>query len=429
MNLDNYISLLNSNTKEERLNALKAIKKLIDKGEISRSLCEGIANNHIHTNYSFSPYSPTSAVFMAWREGLETCGIIDHDGVGGCREFIEASEIIGIPATCGLECRVRTDGTKLYGRMINNTDQKSIAYVVMHAIPLSVLDKVDEVFKPLREKRGERNIKMCARLNDYLDAFDISVSYENDVLPLSKFEDGGAVTERHICMALVNKLKEKLKDSKKIISFLVENLNVPISKTEEKRILEENPLYYDYDILCIIKKNLVEKFYIDAYEECMHIKDFITLTKNFGCVSAYAYLGDVIDTSEGDKKSQRFEDSYIETLMKELKKLDFDAITYMPSRNTRYQLSKVMSLCKEYEFFEINGEDINSPRQKFSSTFDDEMFDHLKDMNNALIGHEIAVTENVENSMFSEKIKTKFPNIEDRIEYYKSLAREKNNGN
>lgn len=425
MNLDNYISLLNSDSKEERLSALKEIKKLIDKGEFTRTVCEGIANNHIHTTYSFSPYSPTCAVFMAWQEGLETCGIIDHDGIGGCDEFIKASEIIGIPATCGLECRVRTDGTKLYGRMINNTDQKSIAYVVMHAIPLSVLLQVDEVFKPLRDKRNERNVKMCARLNDYLDPYEISISYENDVLPLSKFNDGGTVTERHICMALVNKLKEKLKDSKKIISFLVENLNVPISKTEEKRILEENPLYYDYDILCIIKKNLVEKFYIDAYEECMHIKDFIALTKKIGCVSAYAYLGDVIDTSEGDKKPQRFEDSYIDVLMKELKKLDFDAITYMPSRNTRYQLSKVMALCKEYEFFEINGEDINSPRQRFSSAFDDEMFDHLKDMNYALIGHEIAVTEKIENSMFSEKIKKEFPKIEDRINYYKRLAREK----
>ena len=425
MNLDNYISSLNGKTKEERLTALKGIKELIDKGVITRCQCEGVANNHIHTSYSFSPYSPTAAVFMAWYEGLETCGIIDHDGVGGCREFIEASKIIGIPATCGLECRVRTDGTKLYGRMINNADQRSIAYVVMHAIPLSALDEIERLFTPLREKRNERNVKMCARLNDYLDQFGISVCYENDVLPLSQNSDGGTVTERHICMALVNKLKEKFIDSKKIIAFLVEKLNVPISKTEEKRILEEDPRYYDYDILSVVKKNLVERFYIDAYEECLHIKDFICLTKRLGCISAYAYLGDVIDTSEGDKKSQRYEDSYIELLMAELKKLDFDAITYMPSRNTRYQLSKVMELCTQYCFLEINGEDINSPRQKFSSTFDDEMFDHLKDMAHVLIGHEIAVTESFDGSMFSEKTKNSLPTINDKINYYKSLAREK----
>lgn len=422
MILDNYIFALNSKSKEERIEALRKIKELIDKGEITCSSSEGIANNHIHTTYSFSPYSPTAAVFMAWYEGLDTCGIIDHDGVGGCREFIEASEIIGMPVTCGLECRVRTDGTKLYGRMINNADQRSIAYVVMHAIPSNALDRVDNIFKPYREKRNERNIKMCSRLNDYLDAYDISVDYEKDVLPLSEYGNGGVVTERHICMALVSKLKERFVDSKKIIAFLVEELNVPISKTEEKRILEGNPRYYDYDILSVVKKNLVEKFYIDAYEECMHIKDFINITKKLGCISAYAYLGDVIDTSEGDKKTQRFEDAYIDVLMKELKNLGFDAITYMPSRNTRYQLSKVMNLCQEYGFFEINGEDINSPRQKFSSVLDDEMFDHLKDITYTLIGHEIAVIENIENSMSSDTIKNSFPQIKDRIGYYKGLA-------
>ena len=221
MVIEKYIKSLNASTKKERLDALRAVKALIDKGELVRNDCEGIANNHIHTTYSFSPYSPTAAAYMAWAAGLETCGIIDHDGIGGCREFIEASDILGIPATCGLECRVRTDGTKLYGRMINNTDQRSIAYVVMHAIPLNVLDKIDEIFKPLREKRNERNIKMCARLNDYLDAFDIYIDYNSDVIPLSQFDDGGTVTERHICMALVNKLKEKLVSSKKIIAFLM----------------------------------------------------------------------------------------------------------------------------------------------------------------------------------------------------------------
>ena len=163
MEVEKYIKALNASTKKERLDALCAVKALIDKGEIEHSICEGIANNHIHTTYSFSPYSPTAAAYMAWAAGLETCGIIDHDGVGGCREFIEAGKIIGIPATCGLECRVRTDGTKLYGRMINNTDQRSIAYVVMHAIPLDALEEIDIIFKPLREKRNERNIKMKMR--------------------------------------------------------------------------------------------------------------------------------------------------------------------------------------------------------------------------------------------------------------------------
>lgn len=424
MILDNYFQELNSNSKEKRLNALREIKKLIDSGKIKRNPCHGSANNHIHTTYSFSPYSPTCAVFEAWRAGLDTCGIIDHDGIGGCREFYEAGKIINMPVTCGLECRVKTDNTRLFGRMINNTDQKSIAYVVMHAIPLNALDKVDEVFKPLREKRNERNVRMCEKFNEFLSQFDISISYQEDVLPLSNFDCGGVVTERHICLALVKKLISILKDSKEIISFLVDKLVIPVTKVEERRILEENPNYYEYDILCVLKKNIVDRFYIDADEECIHIKDFVRLTKKIGCISAYAYLGDVIDTSDGDKKNQRFEDSYLGILMQELKSLEFDAITYMPSRNTRYQLEKVMGYCKKYSFFEINGEDINSPRQSFLNCLDnDSMFDHLKEQTYALIGHEIAVTNSLEMAIFSPTFKKKYPSITDRINYYKEIAK------
>ena len=32
-------------------------------------------NNHIHTIYSFSPYSPTAAVWFARQAGLCTCGL------------------------------------------------------------------------------------------------------------------------------------------------------------------------------------------------------------------------------------------------------------------------------------------------------------------------------------------------------------------
>lgn len=424
MKIDSFIQELNCDSKEKRLSALKKIKALIDEGKVKRKICPGYANNHIHTTYSFSPYSPSAAVFEAWRAGLETCGIIDHDGVGGCLEFYEAGKIIGMPVTCGLECRVKTDNTRLFGRMINNTDQKSIAYVVIHAIPLDKLEEIDSVFQPLRQKRNERNIRMCEKFNEFLSQFDISIDYENDVLPLSQYNYGGAVTERHICLALVKKLISNLGDSKKIVSFLVDKLVIPVTKVEERRILEENPNCYEYDILCVLKKNIVDRFYVDADEECMHIKDFIKLTKKTGCISAYAYLGDVIDTVDGDKKTQRFEDSYLGILMQELKSLEFDAITYMPSRNTRYQLEKVMEYCKRHSFFEINGEDINSPRQSFLNCFDDDpMFDHLKDLTYVLIGHELAVKRDSQNALYSPTMKKKYPNILDRINFYKEMAK------
>ena len=99
---------LNHSDVNVRLEALSEIIKDMPKSEPS-----GNVNNHIHTFYSFSPYSPTKAVYMAKKAGLDTAGIMDHDSVSGCREFIKAGEIAGLPTTVGCECRVSMKGTAL----------------------------------------------------------------------------------------------------------------------------------------------------------------------------------------------------------------------------------------------------------------------------------------------------------------------------
>ena len=81
-------------TADERLAALAELKKAIDAGEIPTPERGIFVNNHIHTSYSFSPYTPTSAVFYAWKAGLRTAGIMDHDSVGGTREFIKAGFLL-----------------------------------------------------------------------------------------------------------------------------------------------------------------------------------------------------------------------------------------------------------------------------------------------------------------------------------------------
>ena len=73
----------------------------------------------------------------------------------------------------------------------------------------------------------------------------------------------------------------------------------------------------------------------------------------------------------------------------------FDAVTFMPTRNTAEQLDRVMSLCKERHFFQISGEDINSPRQKFvCPAYDDPKFSHLVEAAYTLIKYEnLAATD------------------------------------
>ena len=60
----------------ERLAALRGLKAKIDTGKIEAPPRGIYVNNHIHTCYSFSPYTPASAVWYAWMAGLQTAGIM-----------------------------------------------------------------------------------------------------------------------------------------------------------------------------------------------------------------------------------------------------------------------------------------------------------------------------------------------------------------
>lgn len=67
------------------LEQLRDIKARTDKAELPAPPDTYYVNNHIHTTYSFSPYNPTEAVYMAWKNGLKTAGIMDHDSAKRCK--------------------------------------------------------------------------------------------------------------------------------------------------------------------------------------------------------------------------------------------------------------------------------------------------------------------------------------------------------
>ena len=378
------------------INELREIYEKTLRGELAKPEDTIYVNNHIHTTYSFSPYNPTDALYMAWQNGLKTAGIMDHDSAAGCREFLAAAEVIGMPVTCGVECRVDMSMTALNGKRINNPDQKSIAYVAMHGIPHQNIEKVDAFFAPYREKRNVRNRKMCENITELVKPYGLSLDFDTDVLPLSNYAQGGSVTERHILYALAKKITAIYKTPAEVVNFLVNEMKLALSQKVIDQIAngDKTPEYYEYDILGALKSNMVEKFYIDATEECPKVADFVKMVHENGGIAAYAYLGDVGNSVTGDKKAQKFEDDYLDELVAVIKEYGFDAITYMPTRNTPEQLDRLTKLCEEHGFFQISGEDINSPRQSFRcKALDNPAFGHLIDATYTLIGYETMASQ------------------------------------
>lgn len=422
-NVQDLLSQLNNPEMIDRLDALKQLTEKLDEGVFSRPAFGCDVNNHIHTTYSFSPYSPSKAVWMAYMAGLSTAGIMDHDSISGAIEFTAAGKIIGLPTTIGAECRASFAATPLDGRRINNPDQNSVAYIAFHGVPHSQIKALEHFFKPIGKARTHRNRKMTRRLNELLAPAGLVIDYDLDVLPLSLASKGGSITERHLLYAVAQKLIIRFGSDRKLVDFLSGPLNISVSEKIAGMLTDpENP-YQAYDLLGLLKSDLVEKFYIPATDECPPIAEAAAFARMHGIVLAYPYLGDITSSVTGDKKSQTFEDSYLDELFDIIKANGFNAVTYMPSRNTREQLIRLRELCGKHGFFQISGEDINQPRQVFvCEAMRDPMFANLYDAAWALIGHERLASEQLQKGMFSSQVIDSMPSLADRIDYYRDAA-------
>ena len=379
------LKLLNAPTPEERLaNLAIVLGSEKEKPEVKPQF----ANNHIHTIYSFSPYSPTAAVYCARDEGLETAGIMDHDSIAGAVEFRKAGKLAGIGTTCGMECRANLDGTRMAGRKLNNPDQAGIAYMAIHSVPDSGFSRLQEVFGPLREKRNERNRKMVANINQLMEPKGITLDFDKDVLPISQYANGGSVTERHLLCALSEKIIAKA-GKEQCADFVEKQLKIALSEKQRGQLSDpENP-HFVYDLLGVMKAELVEKIYIPATEECISFKDLVKLADEVGAILCYPYLGDITDSVTGDKKAAKFEDEFLDELFEMLKEEGVHGVTYMPARNTKEQMTRLQKLCREYHMTEISGEDVNSSRQSMiCKQLEDPQFKHLVDATWKLIERE-----------------------------------------
>ena len=423
MDEQTWLDQLNAPERSLRLEALRRLRHLRDENGPAAARNSRDVNNHIHTQYSFSPYSPAKAVWMAAQAGLATAGIMDHDSIGGAREFIEAGRIMDLPTTIGAECRASFAATPLKGRRINNPDQPTVAYVALHGIPHSRIDAVTRFFEPVRTARGKRNRAMTTRLNALMAPAGIILDYNRDILPLSFAADGGEVTERHLLFAAAGQLISRFGMGPGLVDFLMGTLRVPVSEKARQQLTDSTNPQLAYDLLGVLKSDLVEKFYLDAGEECPPIGELAAFARRNGIILAYAYLGDVTSSVTGDKKAQAFEDNYLEELFAVLHETGFNAVTYMPSRNTREQLVHLRELCTRHGFFQISGEDINQPRQAFiCEAMRDPLFANLYDAAWALIGHELLASQNLDDGMFSAATVRAQPDLETRIVCFRDAA-------
>ncbi len=401
------LALLNAPDFSDRQRGLELRGELIADGAVVRSVePQGEVNNHVHTTYSFSPYYPAMATYIAWDMGLETVGCIDHDSLAGGLEMAEAGEYLGMATTLGFEVRVDFSGADgisgnsshapsldppLSKRKINNPDSKGIVYMVIHGVPRSQVAKVQQFLAPLREVRNQRNRAQVATLNEILEGYGLqTLDFDQDIYPISEATNGGSITERHILFALAKSLVGQWGVGESMVTELEQTFGLTLAGGVRTNLLDNENPYYLYDLLGVMKSSFLPRFFLQpSKEEAIGVEKVIAFAKEIGGIPSYAYLGDVKESPTGDKKAEAFEDSFLDELFVVLERLGFQAITYMPPRNTKEQLQRVQKLCAKHGFMQISGVDINSPRQSFHCPeLLEPQYTHLQDSAWALIAHE-----------------------------------------
>jgi hypothetical protein len=354
-------------------------------------------NNHIHTIYSFSPYTPAMAALRSREAGLGAAGSVDHDSIAAAEEMIEACAVLGIGGCSGFELRVSfktgADGKPgpFADRKINNPDSAGIAYMTVQGIPKPAVPRAAEFLRPLREERLVRTRAMTERANAALREAGLGeIDFDQDVRGCSQFDAGGGVTERHLLAAVAGVFIRNYGKGPELVSALEGKLGVKAPPQIRALLADRENRHYLYDLLGILKSAFLPRIFIQpGGKECIPARQATAFAKDIGAVPAYAYLGDVEESPTGDKKAERFEDAFLESLFEELSRLGYQAVAYMPPRNTKEQLRRVQRLCGEWGFMEISGVDINSSRQSFNCP---EVllppFRRLVDTTWALIAHE-----------------------------------------
>ncbi|MDR2305035.1 MAG: PHP domain-containing protein [Treponema sp.] len=411
---------------EERIEALRSFAK--GGGLALMTPFGGEINNHIHTIYSFSPYTPSMAALKARRAGLEAAGSVDHDSYAAAEEMKAATEILHMGCVTGLELRVSFRHTEFAERKINSPDSAGIAYMTIQGVPGGQADRIRDFLIPPGEARRQRNRLMTERLNGILSAAGLAeLSYDRDIVPLSMAACGGSVTERHILYALSLSLIKEAGKGETLLAFIKDRLDLaPSGKTAAMLADGGNP-FYAYDLLGLLKSSFNDRMYIQPGEdECPPVEKVTGFARSINAVPSYAYLGDVGESPTGDKKAEKFEDDYIEELMPRLRSLGFLGVTYMPPRNTGEQLARLHRLCEESGFIEISGVDINSPRQGFNCPeIRKPEFAMLLDSTWALAAHERLASADPVRGLFNPTDPLADRDLNERIKVFAEIGRKK----
>jgi len=350
---------LDSFNAPERKDALSALLREVESGNIQLPSPGPDVNMHFHTFYSYNAcgYSPSKIAWLARKKGLKAAGIVDFDVLDGLEEFLEAAHMLNLKACGGMESRVFVP--EFSDKVINSPGEPGIAYHTGVGFPRSTFEKEPEAFKKnLRRITQQRNRELMVRVNKFLNPLELD--YEKDVTPLTPSANA---TERHICLAYARKAR------------ILFNSNTELTAFWSKKLGEQIPEDYlaeSRELLNLIRKKTMKQggagYILPDAGSFPNMADMNSFILSAGGIPVLTWLD---GTSEGEQDIEKLAEIAMST--------GVAAVNIIPDRNYTPglgekdhkcgELYKIVELAQKLHLPVIAGTEMNSPGQKFVDDF------------------------------------------------------------
>jgi len=207
---------LDSFDDSQRRQALLALCRQAEIGQITLPPPGADVNLHAHTFYSYNAYgySPSKFAWLARKSGLAAAGIVDFDVLDGLEEFFDAGRLAGLKTCVSIESRVFVP--EFARRVINSPGEPGIAY---HMGVGFTRPTAHPFLAQMRDAATRRTRDLLGRVNDYLRP--VELDYDKEVVPLTP---KGNATERHLCAAFERKAIQVIPDEQQRAAFWKEKL-------------------------------------------------------------------------------------------------------------------------------------------------------------------------------------------------------------
>lgn len=253
-------------------------------------------NLHYHSFFSFNAenWSPSRIAWEARTNGLFAAGIIDFDELAGQEEFLEASLMLELRATVGIETRAYL--SEFADKEIDSPGEPGVSYIAGTGFTRPIAPGTPQYaqLQSYRQTARARNESLIGRINPHTGA--VSIDYQRDVLPLAP---SGNATERHIVTAYVNRSQQVFADKPSLNAFWSDILGKSLHEIES--LLANRPAFEE------AVRNKLAKRGGFGYEQPTSatfppVEEFFTFVKSCGAIPMESWL-DGTSAGESDPEA------------------------------------------------------------------------------------------------------------------------------